>query len=71
MFKLFLLTVPPNILDSYSTQSTIAVREHQNVTLTCKADGFPTPKLMWRREDTEGIFVERRMKGMQSLKFIT
>ncbi|XP_043469047.1 lachesin-like isoform X3 [Leptopilina heterotoma] len=59
------VVVPPNILDSYSTQSTIAVREHQNVTLTCKADGFPTPKLMWRREDTEGIFVERRMKVLK------
>ncbi|XP_051157104.1 lachesin-like isoform X2 [Leptopilina boulardi] len=56
------VVVPPNILDSYSTESTIAVREHQNVTLTCKADGFPTPTLMWRREDTEAIFIERRMK---------
>ncbi|XP_033220905.1 lachesin [Belonocnema kinseyi] len=56
------VVVPPNILDSHSTQSTVAVREHQNVTLTCKADGFPTPKLMWRREDTDGILVDRRMK---------
>ncbi|XP_048513864.1 lachesin-like isoform X2 [Athalia rosae] len=56
------VVVPPNILDSMSTQSTVAVRENQNVTLTCKADGFPTPKLKWRREDGEGISVDRRKK---------
>ncbi|XP_046746079.1 lachesin-like isoform X1 [Diprion similis] len=54
--------VPPNILDSMSTQSTVAVRENQNITLTCKADGFPTPKLRWRREDGQGISVDRRKK---------
>lgn len=69
-FVCFVLTVPPNILDSYSTESTIAVREHQNVTLTCKADGFPTPTLMWRREDTEAIFIERRMKGKLFLNLL-
>jgi hypothetical protein len=41
----------------------VAVRENQNITLTCKADGFPTPKLMWRREDGQGINIERRKKG--------
>ncbi|KAK5637748.1 hypothetical protein RI129_000069, partial [Pyrocoelia pectoralis] len=44
------------------TQSTVAVRENQNISLTCKADGFPTPKIMWRREDGQAISVERRKK---------
>jgi hypothetical protein len=57
------VAVPPNILDANSTQSSVAVRENQNITLTCKADGFPTPKLMWRREDGQGISIERRKKG--------
>ncbi|PNF33103.1 hypothetical protein B7P43_G15750 [Cryptotermes secundus] len=55
--------MPPNILDGNSTQSSVAIRENQNITLTCKADGFPTPKLMWRREDGQGINIERRKKG--------
>ncbi|XP_026670074.1 lachesin-like isoform X3 [Ceratina calcarata] len=53
------VVVPPNILDSLSTESTIAVRENQNITLTCKADGYPTPKLMWKREDGQNISINR------------
>lgn len=60
---IFCSAVPPNIIDSESTQSTVAIRENQNITLTCRADGFPTPKIMWRREDGQGITVERRKKG--------
>lgn len=56
------VVVPPNILDTESTQSTVAIRENQNISLTCKADGFPTPKIMWRREDGQAISVERRKK---------
>ncbi|XP_065166294.1 lachesin isoform X2 [Atheta coriaria] len=56
------VVVPPNILDSESTQSTVAIRENQNISLTCKADGFPSPKIMWRREDGQAISVERRKK---------
>ncbi|XP_071450750.1 lachesin-like [Hetaerina americana] len=56
------VVVPPNILDEDSTQSTVAVRENQNITLMCKADGFPAPKIMWRREDGQGITIDRRKK---------
>ncbi|KRT79486.1 Immunoglobulin [Oryctes borbonicus] len=56
------VVVPPNILDGESTQSTVAIRENQNISLTCKADGFPTPKIMWRKEDGQAILVERRKK---------
>lgn len=41
--------VPPNILDIESTPSSVAVRENQNINMTCRADGFPTPKIIWRR----------------------
>ncbi|XP_037874711.1 lachesin isoform X2 [Bombyx mori] len=56
------VVVPPNILDEKSTQSAVAVRENQNISLVCKADGFPTPKIMWRREDGQPISVDRRKK---------
>ncbi|PBC34966.1 Lachesin [Apis cerana cerana] len=56
------VVVPPNILDSLSTESTVAVRENQNITLTCKADGYPTPKLMWKREDGQNININRHYK---------
>ncbi|XP_011064553.1 PREDICTED: lachesin-like [Acromyrmex echinatior] len=56
------VVVPPNILDSLSTESTVAVREHQNITLTCKADGYPPPKLMWKREDGQVISLNKHHK---------
>ncbi|XP_063236715.1 lachesin-like isoform X2 [Bacillus rossius redtenbacheri] len=56
------VVVPPDILDEESSQSAVAVRENQNVTLTCKATGAPAPRLMWRREDGQPIGVDRRRK---------
>ncbi|XP_054721618.1 lachesin-like [Uloborus diversus] len=46
--------VPPDILDEGSS-SDVIVREGANVTLTCKAVGYPTPNITWRREDNEPI----------------
>lgn len=60
--------VPPNILDIESTPSSVAVRENQNINMTCRADGFPTPKIIWRREDGESITVERKKKGKHFCK---
>ncbi|XP_054005295.1 lachesin-like isoform X1 [Hylaeus anthracinus] len=56
------VVVPPNIVDALSTESTVAVRENQNITLTCKADGYPAPKVMWKREDGLGISINRHKK---------
>lgn len=50
-----------------STPSSVAVRENQNINLTCRADGFPTPKIIWRREDGQSITVERKKKGKISI----
>jgi neurotrimin len=50
-------------LDIESTPSSVAVRENQNINMTCRADGFPTPKIIWRREDGQSITVERKKKG--------
>ncbi|XP_073972762.1 lachesin-like isoform X1 [Rhodnius prolixus] len=56
------VVVPPNILDDQSTPSSVAVRENQNVSLTCKAEGLPQPKLSWRREDGQPIALDRKSK---------
>ncbi|XP_050734253.1 lachesin-like [Eriocheir sinensis] len=49
------VVVPPNIDDTNSSKSNIVVREKDNVTLQCRADGFPKPVIKWRREDTQFI----------------
>lgn len=62
-FFSFFFIVPPNILDIESTPSSVAVRENQNINMTCRAEGFPSPKIIWRREDGQTITVERKRKG--------
>lgn len=44
------LSVPPVIIDE-KTSTDLVVREASNVTLVCKASGYPEPYVMWRRED--------------------
>ncbi|CAB3410893.1 unnamed protein product [Caenorhabditis bovis] len=45
--------VPPIV--SRSTPAAVEVREGNNVSLTCKADGNPTPSVVWRRQDRQII----------------
>ncbi|XP_076030573.1 lachesin-like isoform X2 [Oratosquilla oratoria] len=45
------VVVPPNILDKGSSKSEIQVREKSNVTLKCVGEGYPDPKIKWKRED--------------------
>jgi Ig-like domain-containing protein len=59
-------TVPPQIVDEESSDSHLAVREHQNITLNCNAAGFPAPRITWRREDGKDFSVDRRKKGKNS-----
>ena len=63
--------MPPNILDILSTPSSVAVRENLNINMTCRADGFPTPKIIWRREDGETITVEKKKKGGKHSEILT
>ncbi|KAJ4436915.1 hypothetical protein ANN_17047 [Periplaneta americana] len=48
------LKIPPSIVDR-ETSTDMVVRESANVTLTCKATGYPEPYVMWRREDGDDI----------------
>ncbi|KIH51573.1 hypothetical protein ANCDUO_18340, partial [Ancylostoma duodenale] len=45
--------IPPAV--SRGTPSAVEVREGHNVTLTCKAEGNPTPSVVWRRQDKQII----------------
>ena len=47
-------SVPPSIITK-ETSTDMVVREGSNVTLTCKASGYPEPYIMWRREDGKNI----------------
>jgi neurotrimin len=49
-YSSFTPLVPPVIMESL-TSNDMVVREGTNVTLNCKAKGFPEPYVMWRRED--------------------
>lgn len=48
--------VPPAIIES-STSNDMVVREGTNVTLVCKAKGYPEPYVMWRREDGDEMSI--------------
>ncbi|KPJ19411.1 Neurotrimin, partial [Papilio machaon] len=44
------VVVPPSIIDNMTSVDTV-VREGSDVTLVCRASGYPEPYVMWRRED--------------------
>lgn len=48
------MTVPPSFVTK-ETSTDMVVREASNVTLTCKATGYPEPYVMWQREDSKNI----------------
>lgn len=70
LFNYFIFAVPPNIIDSESTPSSVAVRENQNINISCKAEGFPIPKIIWRREDGQAISFDRKKKGIFWYKYL-
>uniref|UniRef100_A0ABD2W666 Ig-like domain-containing protein n=1 Tax=Trichogramma kaykai TaxID=54128 RepID=A0ABD2W666_9HYME len=48
------VVVPPSFVTK-ETSTDMVVREASNVTLTCKATGYPEPYVMWQREDGKNI----------------
>lgn len=50
----FSSTVPPNIVDE-GTSGDLVSREGQDVSLSCRAEGRPLPRILWRREDGANI----------------
>jgi len=50
------VVVPPKIIQS--GPSDMVVREGENVTLACDANGYPPPHIVWRREDGDDIVIQ-------------
>lgn len=57
-----LFAVPPDIIDRESSGD-LTIREGQDVTLTCRAKGHPTPSIVWRREDSQDIVLDSDKAG--------
>lgn len=54
-------------MDAGSSASHITVREGLSLTLTCRGDGVPAPKVTWRREDGRPIFFgDKKKEGEQN-----
>ncbi|XP_057370837.1 lachesin-like isoform X1 [Daphnia carinata] len=60
------VVVPPVIVDAGSSASHITIREGLSLTLTCRGDGVPAPKVTWRREDGRPIFLGEKRKDAMS-----
>ncbi|KAH9526215.1 hypothetical protein DERF_000315 [Dermatophagoides farinae] len=56
------VVVPPDIIDHESSND-VLVREGENVTLRCKARGYPEPVIEWRREDGARVPLGNRSNG--------
>ena len=54
--------VPPRITSQGS--SSLVVREGENVSLECEANGYPPPHIVWRREDGDDISVAGKKVGI-------
>ncbi|KFM76454.1 Lachesin, partial [Stegodyphus mimosarum] len=48
------VTVPPSIVED-ATSTDMTVDERSRVSLRCRAAGYPTPRVSWRREDGKEI----------------
>lgn len=64
-----IFSVPPDIINEDSSVD-MAVQEGEDSALTCRATGNPTPRVTWKKEDGDYIYVRKQgnrdlMKGMQ------
>lgn len=55
------VSVSPNIIDD-ETSSDLVVNEGIDVTLTCRASGYPRPTVTWEREDNQEITLHSEKK---------
>uniref|UniRef100_T1JWQ7 Ig-like domain-containing protein n=2 Tax=Tetranychus urticae TaxID=32264 RepID=T1JWQ7_TETUR len=48
------ILVPPSIVDNETSSDTV-LDERSKLSLHCKANGYPTPVIIWRREDGKNL----------------
>lgn len=63
--------VPPDIINEDSSVD-MAVQEGEDAALTCRATGNPTPRVTWKKEDGDYIYIRKQgnrdlMKGQLSM----
>jgi len=58
------VVVPPDIVNE-DTSGDVMVPEGGTVKLTCRARGYPTPHVLWRREDNAEIVI-REPSGVKT-----
>ncbi|XP_074599315.1 lachesin-like isoform X2 [Brevipalpus obovatus] len=56
--KVFLdILVPPFIVEEETSKANVVVDERSRLSLRCKASGYPTPTVIWRREDSRSLSI--------------
>ena len=65
MIRLISNIVPPDI-DDVRTSSDVIVNENSDANLECKANGHPTPKIEWLREDKKNFSVYKNKQTYQT-----
>lgn len=63
------VVVSPKI-DEENTSSDTDIREGSDVSLRCRASGYPTPKITWRREDQKDIQVGTKTNSVISGEYM-
>ena len=63
---LLMCLVPPSIVDGRSSND-LVVREKERVNLTCEARGYPSPQILWRREDGAKIVTGHNTESVVSV----
>ena len=58
--------MPPRIVDSLSSSDMVQT-EGSNVTLECVASGSPQPEVVWRREDSRPLTIDRNNTGRANM----
>lgn len=61
--------VPPDIINEDSSVD-MAVQEGEDAALTCRASGNPVPRVTWKKEDGDFIYIRKQgnrdlMKGQR------
>lgn len=71
---LFVSLVPPDISNEDSSVD-MSVQEGEDATLTCTATGNPQPRVTWKKEDGDFIYVRKHgnrdlMKGINTMYLV-
>ncbi|XP_066246298.1 lachesin-like isoform X1 [Euwallacea similis] len=59
--------VPPDILNE-DTSGDLSASEGENATLWCRASGHPSPRVVWRKENGESIYLRRTFRNFSRVE---